>query len=427
MSKAKMKIFFLRVARIVLYPVHFALRLLGRTLLLLAMVLAVLWPVGTLFTLLLWLRDLDLTLMFEEYYSQLAQAGAFLMGAGLFGWFLKLIGKSALDAFLSLVRQIRKDLGGHWIAGREIVKSLVRTWRDNFAKIPSSMWRTGKEAFHLASLLGLGTVLLIVTAPLFEREPKMVDRYIFVAGTEDAGSLKKPPGNGGGNGKPPGNIGSKPENGTTGGTSECKNEDLKENLIGHMRAGAVFSLTHHQNGQPTSGKGICLEKSHREWLCAFWDAIADCVKLEQERGVSRGATPTFEVTAFASTAPAKVGDTVDPKVNCEIANRRAHAVGAFLAGAEIADERRWTCEGVKNDFQEAQSLCDGDEPIPYPEGDGGNGFRVQINQWADAAQMEGGKPADDGALPDQRRYRVEMFNRSVHITVPQDFCRVPES
>lgn len=195
----------------------------------------------------------------------------------------------------------------------------------------------------------------------------------------------------------------------------------------HMQAGAVFSMAHLQDGQPKSGKGICLVKPQWEWLSAFRDAIEDCVNLEQERGVSRESLPTFEVTAFASAAPAKLRDAVDPKVNCEIANCRAHAVGAFLAGERIADKRWWTCKDVARDFGTARSLCGGDDHIDYPKGDSDIGFRIRVNQWTDPARMEGGKPADDGSLPEERRYRVEMFNRSVHITVPQGFCRVPDS
>lgn len=401
MSIIKMvMMFFVWVTRIVLYPSLLVLRILGRTSLLAAVVLTVLLP--ALFSLILFdlLRDFDLARSLGEYY-QFLEAFLLLSGAGLFSWLLKKVGESAWKALLTLLATIKWLVRGQWIPGWEIVRSLAGTWRDNFAEIPGAIRETGREALHLIALLTAGAILLLVMLPLFPEEPKLVDRQVFVVGAPEVTNCEN-------QGKP-------------------KRCSLKENIIEHMRAGAVFSLTHLQDGQPKSGNGICLVDTQQKWLIAFREAIADCVKLEQERGVSRGAMPTFEVTAFASTAPAKVADTVDPKVNCEIANRRAHAVGAFLAGAEIADKRRWTCKGVKEDFRKARNLCDGDQPIHYPEGDSDSGFRVQVNQWADAAQMEGGKPADDGALPDQRRYRVEMFNRSVHITVPQDFCRVPES
>ena len=430
-----MMMFFVWMARIALYPVLFILRLIGRASLFLAMVLAVLWPLPILFALFLWLMDLDVALLFEEHYSRFAQAAAFLASVGLFGWLLKATGRSALEAARSLVEQMRQDLRGQWISGWGIADSLVRTWRGNFAKIPGSIWRTGKDAFQVAFLLGVGAVQVAVTAPLFEHGPQMVDRYIFVAGAEGAGPSETMAGNGEAGAGTPVETDDEAGNGATGqpgdetanGADDGPNSGLEENMKAHIRAGAVFSLTHLQDGQPKSGEGICLDEPQREWLGAFRDAIAGCAKLEQERGAFPGSTPTFEVTAFASAAPAKLGEADDPQVNCEIANRRAHAVGAFLAGEKIADKRWWTCEDVARDFGKAQSLCDGDEHIDYPKGDSDIGFRIRVNQWADPAQMEGGKPADDGSLPEERRYSVEILNRSVHITVPQGFCRVSDS
>ena len=37
--------------------------------------------------------------------------------------------------------------------------------------------------------------------------------------------------------------------------------------------------------------------------------------------------------------------------------------------------------------------------------------------------MAKGKPADDGTMPDGRRFDVEILNRVVHIEVPKSFCR----
>lgn len=427
--------FFVWVARIALYPILFILRLLGRTLLLLAMVLAVLWPIPILAVLFLWLMDLDVALLFGKYHNRFIQTAAFLVNAGLFGWLLKAIGTSALDAFRSLVEQMRQDLRGRWIPGWEVAESLAVTWHGGFAKIPRSIWRTGVDAFQVAFLLGVGAIQVVVTAPLFEHGPQMADRYIFVAGTEGAGPSKTMAGNGEAGEGAPGETddgaengaAGQPENGTTDGADDGPSSGLEENMKAHIRAGTVFSVTHLQDGQPKSGVGICLDDPQREWLGAFRDAIADCARLERAHGTFPGSMPTFEVTAFASAAPAKLRDAVDPKVNCEIANRRAHAVGAFLAGEKIADKRWWTCKDVARDFGTARSLCDGDEHIDYPKGDSDIGFRIRVNQWTDPARMEGGKPADDGSLAEERRYRVEMFNRSVHITVPQGFCRVPDS
>lgn len=52
---------------------------------------------------------------------------------------------------------------------------------------------------------------------------------------------------------------------------------------------------------------------------------------------------------------------------------------------------------------------------------------LHVRQWQSPADMEGKKPADNGALPDDRRFGAEFFNRSVHITARRDFCRPRES
>ena len=51
-------------------------------------------------------------------------------------------------------------------------------------------------------------------------------------------------------------------------------------------------------------------------------------------------------------------------------------------------------------------------------------YRVRVRKWSDPERMQGMKPADDGAVPDERRYRVELLNRAVHITVPENFCQM---
>ena len=238
-------------------------------------------------------------------------------------------------------------------------------------------------------------MLAVVAYPLIDPEPKTVDRYVAVVGVGDAGT------------------------------------EVEKEIKVYMRAGAVFSLAHLKNAHPKSGEGICLDESQQKWLGAFRAAIAECVALEKESGLSGGAGPTFEVEAFASAAPVRsdgdIGEDASATLNCEIANRRADAVGAFLAhGDDKKYVNRWRCPDVGENFQAAQNLCGGVEGEPLVYGEGG-AFKVRVTQWLDSGQMQGSKPADDGALPDERRFRVEMFNRSVHIRVPEDFCRVRDS
>lgn len=154
----------------------------------------------------------------------------------------------------------------------------------------------------------------------------------------------------------------------------------------------------------------------------FREAIVECVQLERSRseiveGSTPGDLPEFKVVGFASVAPMQSGDHDAAELNCDIANRRADAVGSFLAG-----DSKWDCNTIRSDFKSARRLCAG-EPKVY---DGGT-YRVRVHKWSDPERMLGKRPADDGALPNERRYRVELLNRAVHITVPEGFCQAPES
>ena len=80
--------------------------------------------------------------------------------------------------------------------------------------------------------------------------------------------------------------------------------------------------------------------------------------------------PTFKVTAFASLAPVHVPGAADraisDKLNCEIANRRAHSVGAFLAyGRDEEYAHLWRCPNVGEDFMRTKQLCIGEGSKVY--------------------------------------------------------------
>ena len=138
--------------------------------------------------------------------------------------------------------------------------------------------------------------------------------------------------------------------------------------------------------------------------------------------------PTFEVTAFASVAPVRALGTVDEassdKLNCEIANRRAHAVGAFLAHDNSEEYAHlWRCPDIGEDYSSAKQLCAGSEDKSYAGIVGRRPINVRVVQWVDHKDMDDSKPADDGRFPDERRFPVEILNRAVHIRVPENFCR----
>lgn len=196
-----------------------------------------------------------------------------------------------------------------------------------------------------------------------------------------------------------------------------------------MRSGAVFSLAHVEDAQPQNGEGICLGVPQQEWLKEFRAAIANCME-EQGKSTSEESGTNdikFNVTGYASIAPVRIGGEIrkSPDLNCKVANWRAAAVGAFLANPDAKEyEKRWSCEHVGNDFNNAPIECGELTKEPYEGKDPqGNRFLVDVHQWSTPDQMAKGKPADDGTMPDGRRFDVEILNRVVHIEVPKNFCR----
>ena len=115
--------------------------------------------------------------------------------------------------------------------------------------------------------------------------------------------------------------------------------------------------------------------------------------------------------------------------NCKVANLRARAVGAFLA--DDGNKLHWKCPGEDGDFEGASTCaaehCDGESRHLRMSDGQDRSIGIVVEQWVSEEQMRKGKPANDGSRPDNRRYRVEVMNRAVHIEVLQDFCAVPES
>lgn len=273
----------------------------------------------------------------------------------------------------------------------------METWHEYIVEVPGTVFRTFWSACLVALIVfGIG-VLAWAAYPL--TKPKMVDRYIVVVDANE----------------------------------DRRGKTVKEEIKYHLSTRTVFSLTYLNDAQPQKGDGICLEEGHKEWLRMFKEAIVECIQLERSRtaeaakqgATSKGRVPTFNVVGFASVAPMQSSDHDGAVLNCDVANRRADAVGSFLAD-EKKYRSKWKCDAVGSNFRSARDLCVG--PAAVYEGSlEGITYRVRVRKWSDPEQMQGKKPADDGAVPNERRYRVELLNRAVHITVPKNFCQVLDS
>ena len=186
-----------------------------------------------------------------------------------------------------------------------------------------------------------------------------------------------------------------------------------------LEEGTVFSLTHLKNAN-SSGVGICLDKYHQDWLDAFRRAILECVEAQSQ--TSEESKLVLQITGFGSSAPSNPGGD---EANCEFANMRAEAVASYLASrSEEGDNaERWRCSDMEEagTIRNAQELCNqSNEPIIYED----DKFKLIVKQWEDARTMDESKPAYDGHESDEQSLQSELFNRSVHIRMPNVFCPI---
>lgn len=423
--------FSLSAVRIVLYPLHFVLRILGRLALLVATVMPVAFPFLAGAALVVVWQEEDMGTKIASWAEEdhaLVTGLAYFVTVGLFSSFLKTIINIFWIAVRGLIEPIRDVFRGGWIPSADVRESLSVTWRDNIGKIPRNLALTARRAAQVTAAVVVGTFVVGVTIPFVLRDPEVVDRYVWVVNADaEAGTKPLTPGAGPPAEAEPPEIDPPPVEAEPPGANTPHKPSTT--LKAHLQNGTVFSLTHLKDAQPQTGDGICLNELQQAWLREFRNAIADCVEAESANG-SALEVPRFEVRAFASVAPVKSSGVSSADLNCDVANRRADAVGAFLAD-ETLYKSKWDCDGVKVDFNAATSHCArsaSDDPFEDYRGvHRGAKFKVHVRKWRNPSEMEGRKPADDGALPDVRRYGAEMFNRSVHITVPRGFCRPSQS
>lgn len=288
-----------------------------------------------------------------------------LSSLGFVSFIFSKINDKAWDCFDVIIKNI-KEVDYAWFPCFDLPKAWEET-NVNFKHIPEII----VKGWELSLLLGLGMILALVTlVPKLKSE----DRYhIVVVGMD-----------------------------------EPKIPEIKKYLV---QGDTTFSLVHVKNAN-ASGDGICLAEYEKLWLTKFRNAINECKSNNEERDM-----PYLEITGFTSSAPASPHNEV---VNCEFANLRAMAVAGFLTGNE---KWKWKCDDVRKSHSRSESLCDPDEIEKTCEG---NGLRVKLKQWNSHAAMVAHKPVDDGTSSDGKTSALEFFNRSVHIRVPNDFCRVVE-
>ena len=323
----------------------------------------------------------------------IVQALAFtIVGAGLLGGIVMQIWKSAYDAVYKLWKEPAKVLRKGLKRGAALKGQPLGRGSDNIAKIPRSFGKAFVRVLLFTGSLLVSMFLIAIAYPFFARPVQTVDRYVAVVDMKDIGP-----------------------------------ETSKEIKL-YMSTGAVFSLAYVDDAQPSNGEGICLGEPQQDWLREFRAAIANCM---EEKKKTTGESPEtddtrFEVTGYASIALMHVdGDTrLSAELNCKVANWRAAAVGAFLADPDAEElKKRWSCQHMGDSFNDSPIECGVLTKKPYEGIDPqGNRFLVDVHQWSEPDRMVEEKPADDGTMPNRRRFDVEILNRVVHIKVPTDFC-----
>ena len=290
-----------------------------------------------------------------------------LVSLGLISVFFSDIKNKAWNVLKDTSKQI-KDADYKWIPCLDLSKAWKRT-KSNFEDTPRAFKDSLKKGWTLSLLLLLG-VIVILTAWAAQSASQPSRYHVAVVRMKDP-----------------------------------KVTEIRKYLT---KGGTVFSLLHLNNAN-ASGVGICLGEYEQSWLAAFREAIPECAAV---------SSLNLEITGFASSAPATPNDE---KVNCEFANRRAMAVAGFLTGNE---RWKWSCDEVKNSLRTSKSLC---KPDKTEETYKGNGLSVKLLQWENHDAMAQSRPADDGIPSDGKTSPAEFFNRSVHIEVPEGFCRTPLS
>lgn len=321
----------------------------------------------------------------ELIEADIAGALSLLISVGILSWIITTLGKYAWDQLVKIYNAAKRVLVAGWPSDWSL-GVLEAEWRKYVEETPSQIGAALENAKLLTISLTL-SVFLVLLYPMFDpkqgvQSARTVYQYVTVV-------------------------------------------DAKRDIELYMKGGAVFSLAHVDDAQPKNGKGICLGPPQQEWLKEFRAAIANCIEKESSAIEDSESDDTrFEVTGYASIAPMRVGGDTSKsaKLNCKVANWRAAAVGAFLANPDEHREQ-WQCEDVKSNFNKHPIECGKPAEKPYVgEDPDGNRFLVKVHQWSTPEKMVGAKPADDGAVPDERRFDVEIMNRVVHIKVPEDFC-----
>lgn len=432
------------------YPVHFAIRLIARFLLLamrsVALILLLFLFVISILSFKIF--DSALSKAFDLVLSKtLVENTELLVSAPIITIIIPIIivliaivliphqlqrhAKDIWESLLNIRERISEALQGRWLPGLDIKESLSVTRQFYGAKIWPSVVEIGTEFRKLvfATLIlciafGIYVGAVYTTSPkewkifLFPRTPVYIQDHPHPDIEEKLVNHPHP-----------------------GITKEIPDRSHKPSTSYRFEKGTQFSLFYKEGNLETEGgnlkaeDGICPEGSNLEWLRLFKTAITDSLK-------DKDGYLKLKVRGFASVAPVLVNSdpTKSNSLNCEIANRRAEALIYFLM---LPDSISYDPEGCKKALEnssmwgrEENELCTRkampntstwremgfdvtyemrpDTTIVWKR----TNFDVSYKPWQSYEDMEEDKPAK-GSSPQSRQRDIEFRNRSVQITIEE--------
>ena len=389
---------------VILYPFHFIARVIARTMLLLAATIGLALASITIFLLLFQVWEWATATSgwrSQEILNALLIAFALLTSLGLLTTVFTEARKALKDAFSEIGRELSELLTG-WVPRLNARKSMVAA-KDDILEIRPTFKRLFSAPYKLILPLSIVVFLTFLATRIVSEDAKWkkdvraaAERptVVLVVPAEGDHTIPTPT----------------------------------------LQLGTTFAIAHVNQGSLKTGEGICLDDNiSLSWLTAFKAALTQC-------GTSTpSCRPQIVVRAFASIAPVDRDETEEQEpatrptqeeLNCEIANRRAEeVVNFFLHVSSDKDNTDYKCK-AKVDHRAPygdRTLCKRDEAVFDYGDDDGLAFDLRYEPWQSHEAMVADKPANDGRhSDDQRKHRVEFFNRSVQITLRDYGCDAAE-
>ena len=385
------------VIQLLLYPIHFLLRVLARSLLIVFTVAPVLIP--------LYAATEGWTYAWHWVENEVPRHSqaiigliALLSSLGLLANVLKQQWTTMVKALWEIVYEIWFAIvDNEWMPGLDVKESLEDTWDENL----SHLWSNFRDVF-------VASWRLMIAASLFL--PVCLAVYFPISDFNEwrnkvLEKIERP--------------------------CPVIVIDTAKNVQSFFEKNKTFVLAHVEDADVNSRAGICLDDGQQQWLAEFRKAIEQCA--------DSGPRPELEVRAFSSTASMVLGGRVTPHgsalANCEAANQRAEAVVEFLLGRP---GERWACGSGGNvavgSFENGGGqLCQRSdsagkvvEEFTYGAADGLK-FDLSYKPSKPHEAMTVEKPADNGVLHGPRRYDAEFLNRAVYVTLKNDACKKTEN